>query len=280
MGYPGEANRFLHRILKRFNPADITHGHHCGYVSPIPQIEFNDLLPEEAFRLFIETISNDIINWDSIKEKMRNGGITYARKSIMNSGDAVEVPEIKGAKFISGSNLFIKLDTEKSIYPFYNPPGARGEDTFLSTCLSNARVLKVPCYTFHDGFLSYPHLLCGILPEKLKPVYAGDPEVNERFYKACVGWIRYKPLLTYITNRDGYECEIARMKSNLDRVLPRVAGYFPGCNFMSLKQELENFSNNVPEHFRMFEATKKAWARVMDFLSGQLNIFGEQAYVN
>lgn len=279
-GLSWRGQRVLASHLSAIKNADITHGHHCGYVSPIPQIEFNDVLTEETFRLFIETISNDIINWNSIKEKMNNGGVTYAQKSVLNQSDADEVPEINGAKFISGSNLFIKLDTEKSIYPFYNPPGARGEDTFLSTCLSNARVLKVPCYTFHDGFLSYPHLLCGILPEKLKPVYAGDAEVDERFYKACVGWIRYKPLLTYITNRDGYEHEIARMKSNLDNVLPQVVSYFPNCDFMSLQQELENYSGNVHNHFKMFEDTKKAWTRVMDFLGGQLNLFGGQAYAD
>ncbi|UOO38812.1 hypothetical protein IZU99_09985 [Oscillospiraceae bacterium CM] len=272
-GLVWQGQQVLAAHLKAIENADITYGYHCGYVSPIPQITFNDVLTEDDFRMFIETISNDIISWNSIKEKMQNGGITYAKKSLLSSREAVEVPEINGAKFISGSNLFFKLNTEKQLFPFFNPPGARGEDTFLSTCLSDVKVLKVPCYMFHDGFLSYPHLLCGILPKKLKPIFSGNRETDERFYKACVGWIRYKPLLMYITGRDTYERDIALMKKNLDRVLPKVSRYFPTCDFMSLRQELDDFSSHVVEHYNMFEATKKAWERVMEFLNGQLNFY-------
>lgn len=266
--------------LKSIESADITHGYHCGYVSPIPQIQFNSVLSEKDFQLFIETISNDIISWDSIKEKMLDGGVTYATESVVNNKDAAEVCEINGAKFISGSNLFIKLNTENKIYPFYNPPGARGEDTFLSTCLSRLKVLKVPCYTFHDGFSSYPHLLCGILPEKLKQISSGDKEVNDRFYRACIGWIRYKPLLLYITNRENYAHDIKQMKSNLKYVLPKICTYFGNNEFARLQQELDLYSNSVEEHYNLFEATKKAWENVIDYLSDQSAEFYENANVD
>ena len=275
-GLVWKGQQVLASHLEAIKGADITHGHHCGYISPIPQIEFNDILTEDDFRLFIETISNDIINWDSIKEKMQNGGVSYADPNILGSSEAEEVPEIKGAKFISGSNLFINLKTEKQLFPFFNPPGARGEDTFLSTCLTDAKVLKVPCYAFHDGFLTYPHLLCGILPDTLKPNFAGNPEVDERFYKACVGWIRYKPLLVYITDRDNYTGVIDQMRANLKKVLPRVQRFFPGCNFVRLYQELEQYAERVPEHFEMFEATKTAWARVLEYLSSQHDFYRER----
>jgi len=52
--------------LKYIQKADITHGHHCGYISPIPYVEFNDTMAEGDFRSFIEAISNDIINWDNV----------------------------------------------------------------------------------------------------------------------------------------------------------------------------------------------------------------------
>lgn len=139
--------------IKHIKNAGITHGHHCGYISPIPQISFDSVLREEDFRLFIETISNDIISWDSIRRKMLDGGITYCCDQKLS-----EVPEINGAKFISGSNLLFNLNSSAAEHPFYNPPGARGEDTFLSTCLSDVKVHKVPCYTFHDGFSTYTHL--------------------------------------------------------------------------------------------------------------------------
>jgi hypothetical protein len=44
--------------------ADYTNGYHCGYISPIPQLNFTDRFTEVDFRMFIEAISNDIINWD------------------------------------------------------------------------------------------------------------------------------------------------------------------------------------------------------------------------
>lgn len=252
--------------LQSIKNADLTHGHHCGYVSPIPHIKYNDLMSEKEFQMFIETISNDIVTWDSIKEKIEDGGVTYADESIIDDGEPVEVPEINHMKFISGSNLFIKLNTDNAIYPFYNPPGARGEDTFLSTCLKDLKVLKVPSYTFHDGFSMYPHLLNGILPYKLKPISAGNSKINNRFYRACIGWIRYKPLLLYITKRDSYESEIAQMKENLQKVLPKVCAYFKKNEFLKLNNELEYYSERVKEHYDMFEQTKESWAKVVEHI--------------
>ncbi len=252
--------------LKSIKSADLTHGHHCGYVSPIPHIRYNDLMTEDDFKLFIETISNDIISWESIRDKMKDGGVTYADAAILNESEPAEVPEINGARFISGSNLFIRLDTDKPIYPFYNPPGARGEDTFLSTCLTDMKVLKVPCYTFHDGFSMYPHLLYGILPNKLKPISAGNSKVDDRFFKACVGWIRYKPLLLYITRRDTYASDIAEMKEKLQAVLPKVCAYFKSNSFLKLGAELEYFAGHVKEHYELFEQTKVSWAKVVEHI--------------
>jgi hypothetical protein len=119
--------------LEHIARADITHGHHCGYISPIPFMEFNDTMTETDFRSFIEAISNDIVNWDTLKKVMKNGGVTYADIDILTSDIAQEVQGINHAKFISGANLCINLTDPTRIFPFYNPPGARGEDTFLST---------------------------------------------------------------------------------------------------------------------------------------------------
>ncbi|SHI17692.1 hypothetical protein SAMN02745823_03037 [Sporobacter termitidis DSM 10068] len=268
-GIVWKGQHVLETHLRCIKNADITHGYHCGYVSPIPQLHFNDTLTESDFKLFIETISNDIINWDSLREKMRDGGVTYANEAVLNSKEPTEVMEEGGAKFISGSNLLIRLDTDKDIYPFFNPPGARGEDTFLGTCLSDLKVLKVPSYTFHDGFLSYPHLLYGTLPNKLKPVFHGDGEVDERFYKACVGWVRYKPLLLYITNRADYARNIAVMKKSLAGVLPKLCKYFGRNEFSSLLSELDRYSADVEAHYKMFEMTKAAWTKVLDYRRSQ-----------
>jgi len=250
--------------LKYIAQADITHGNHCGYVSPIPYLEFNDTMSEADFRSFIEVISNDIINWDTLKAIMKNGGVTYADTKILTSDDAIEVQETNHAKFISGANLCINLSDYRRIFPFYNPPGARGEDTFLSTCLSERKVLRVPCYTFHDGFSTYNHLLEGVLPIRLKFIKADTEQITTRFYKACIGWIRYKPLLLYITQPDHYKEKIEEMREQLKETLPKICAYFGQPDFFNVLVELEKYHKNVEKHYREFLETQRIWAKIMD----------------
>ena len=156
-------------------------GYHCGYITPIPHIEFDHILSEEDFKTFIEAMSNDVLNWETAKETMRSGGITYADKTILIEQKTSLAEEVNGAKFITGGNLGINLTFPERLFPFYNPPGARGEDTFLSTCLKDVNVKHIPSYTFHDGFAYYRHLLKGVLPNVLKPIDFGSEEVINRF---------------------------------------------------------------------------------------------------
>ncbi|ULO05641.1 hypothetical protein H1230_21545 [Paenibacillus sp. 19GGS1-52] len=250
--------------LSHIAQADITHGHHCGYISPIPYVEFNDSMTEADFRSYIEAISNDIINWDTLKRVMENGGVTYADTAVLTSDEAVEVQETNHAKFISGANLCINLTDSSRVFPFYNPPGARGEDTFLSTCLSDRKVVRIPCYTFHDGFSTYNHLLAGVLPVKLKFITADNEQITTRFYKACIGWIRYKPLLLYITDRDHYEDKIAEMREQLKETLPKICAYFGEMDFMNVLSELEKYNKDVEIHHRDFLETQRIWAKIME----------------
>ena len=250
--------------LRFISQADMTCGYHCGYISPIPFVEFNDVMTEENFRCFIEAISNDIINWDTLKTVMENGGVTYADKKILMSDDFIEVQQENKAKFISGANLCINLTDAGRVYPFYNPPGARGEDTFLSTCLSERKVLRVPVYTFHDGFSTYNDLLHGVLPIRLKFIKADTEKIVTRFYKACVGWIRYKPLLLYITDPTNYENRIEGMRKQLKETLPSICTYFKKPDFINILVELEKYNRNVKKHYLDFIKTQHIWARIME----------------
>ncbi len=250
--------------LKFNSKADITHGHHCGYISPIPRIVFNDTLSEVDFRLFIETISNDIISWEKIKESIiENNGITYASEDIITNPATKEVAEINGMKFISGANICFNLKKNSKIPPFYNPPGARGEDTFMSTCLSELKVLKVPCYAFHDGFSTCGNILNGVLPVHFSPVHGNTEFEKNRFIRAALGWIRYKPLLLYITQKENYPALIEQIKRNLLQTLPKLCGYFKTNKFEQLLAELKYYDKNVQRHFTAFEETKKVWTKII-----------------
>ena len=250
--------------LKHIAGADITHGHHCGYISPIPHIQYDKSMTEEVFQTFIEAISNDIINWDNLSQVIHNGGITYADTKVLTTEEPFEVQEFNGAKFISGANLCINLTDQRRIFPFYNPPGARGEDTFLSTCLHDRKVLRVPCYTFHDGFSTYNCLLDGVLPVRLKKILADNPTVINRFYRACLGWIRYKPLYLYITDPEDYDDRIQEMREKLQETLPKICTYFGEPSFMSVLTELEKYHRNVKKHYKEFRETQLVWAKIMD----------------
>jgi hypothetical protein len=244
--------------------ADITHGRHCGYISPIPKVHFDSSLTEDVFSELIGALSNDIVTWDTIKKVViGDGGVTYADPRIVDGIAPEEVQSVKGMKFISGANLCMNLNRGGADSPFFNPPGARGEDTFLSTCLEDKRVMRVPAYTFHDAFLKYNALLHGVLPRRLDPVDALDPAVVKRFAKAAVGWVRYKPLLTYVTDRSSYEATIESMESTFTRLGPGLAGYFKADEFNKLLSELKRYARKVPEHFDLFERTKEAWSKAL-----------------
>lgn len=253
--------------LKEIENADYSNGFHCGYVSPIPQITFNETLNEHDFRVFIEAISNDIINWNSIKNLMNSGGVTYASTDVLLSDEATDVPYAGGCKFISGANLCINLKNPQLSLPFFNPPGARGEDTFLSTMLKERIVRRIPCYTFHDGFSIYQNLLDGTLPIQLSPITTGSSTVNTRFLNACIGWVRYKPLLVYITAPDQYQQRMQSISMALQETLPKISEYFMDQRFMTIALEFEKYCKNVKKHHEQFLRTQITWKKIVNSIN-------------
>lgn len=243
--------------------ADYTNGLHCGYVSPIPQIPFCEDFTEDDFRSFIEAISNDIINWDNMRRLMRSGGVTYASTEVLMKRQPQEVREVKCCKFISGANLCINLTKPERTFPFFNPPGARGEDTFLSTMLHDRTVLEIPVYAFHDGFSSYKNILSGVLPTELAPIKADSQAIITRFLSACIGWVRYKPLLVYLTNPQGFTQEIDKMRQTLSEVLPKLANYFQNDGFLKVLTELEDYQANAKKHAAQFRLAQTTWQKLI-----------------
>ncbi len=244
--------------------ADITHGLHCGYISPIPYLVFNDILTENDFKLFIEALSNDIITWEKIKQVIINQkGATFSDENILTTLPTYEVKETNGMKFISGANLCFNLKNYKEFPPFYNPPGARGEDTFMSTALNDLKVVKVPCYTFHDGFSMYNNLLNGVLPVEFKPIDNNNNQILKRFINATIGWIRYKPLLVYITDRYNFDTIMKTIEVNLTETIPKLCAYYKTEEFHKILIEFHKYKKNAIKHFDDFEKTKSTWTRLL-----------------
>ena len=237
-------NIYMH--VKHIDKADVTIGHHCGYISPIPYVELGQEVDQDKFKCFIRAMGNDIISWDSIREKfVKYKGITYADYKIANGEGVYEIQSDGVGKWVAGSTLCLNLNHIEKIPAFYNPIGARGEDTFFSTKLNNSIVLKIPVYHFHDGFLKYTNIAKGEYPEKLRKIRTTEQQIESRFLQASKGWIKYKPLLEYIKDNKNYKETIKETYENLKIGIPEVNKLFENNDFSILLNELEEYDRNV-----------------------------------
>ena len=103
----------------------------------------------------------------------KNDGVTYADFNIADGKGKYEIKNDGNGKWVAGSTLCLNLNHRDKIPAFYNPPLARGEDTFFSTLLGNSKIFRIPVYHFHDGFLKYKHL-AGLLPSLQILIVFGD----------------------------------------------------------------------------------------------------------
>ena len=121
--------------------------------------------------------------------------------------------------------------------------------------------MYIPTYTFHDGFGQYGRLLDGVLPNKLQPIDASSEEVVTRFYRACVGWVRYKPLYTYLTQPTAFDEVMQDMQAQLTAVVPKICSYFNRREFADVLREFEAYRMKVQLHEKEFASCKRIWER-------------------
>ena len=249
--------------LEIIEDADVSIGYHCGYISPIPYLELNEEIDENIFKRYIEAVSNEIVDWDSIKTIMKdNNGVTYADLDIANGNGTYEIGLERGKKWVAGSTLCVNLSDIAKIPAFYNPPDARGEDTFFSMMLDNCKVIKTPVYHFHDGFLKYKGIMSGKYPKKLRKIVSKDENVGQRFLKASLGWLKYKPLLLYIQNKENYKKEIKKMRENLEISTPELEKIFSGMSFSQLLEILNQYDAEVKKDYKEFIETNEVWNKI------------------
>lgn len=253
----------LAKHLENISNADVTIGYHCGYISPIPYVELGEEIKEEDFKNYIEAISNELVSWESIKQKMiDNNGVTYADRNIAEGKGLYELKE----KWVSGSTLCLNLRNIERIPAFYNPPQGRGEDTFFSTLLQDAKILKIPVYHFHDGFLKYTSIIKGRYPKKLRRIKIEEENIESRFLKASKGWIKYKPLLMYIQDKENYKTNIKESIEKLEKSVPKINQLFDSENFTDLVKDLREYDKNVEKHYNEYIKTNEIWRRLKNIV--------------
>lgn len=251
--------------IENIDNLDVSVGYHCGYISPIPYLNLNDEKSGIMVKKYIQAISNEIVDLDNIKKIMReNGGVTYANKEIIQNGKIKEIEKINGGKWIAGSTLCINLNHLEKIPAFYNPPEARGEDTFFSLGLDNCKVARVPIYHFHDGFLKYKCIMDNKFPKKLRRIENNEENVSSRFLKASLGWIKYKPLLLYIQNPKEYKQKIAKVKEYLEISIPEIIKIFNEEKFSTLIEVLNKYDENVKSNYKDYIATNQTWNKIKE----------------
>lgn len=252
--------------IKYIKDADITFGYRCGLMNPLPFIEYNDIVTEDTYKNFIDALENEVVSWNKVQHMQKNeSGIEYADKFIATDcTTAKEIKNIGTTDYVLGSGICLNLTHLDKIPAFYNPPKARGEDTFFSCSLSNtgARVLRIPTYHFHDGFLKYKFLMEDKFPNKLRKVSSKDSEIEAKFLKTTIGWTRYKPLLYYILNKDTYRKIMDESKEKLINNAEKVSTAFKNCDLTCLIDELEEYDANVEKHYKEYIDTNKIWDKV------------------
>lgn len=251
--------------LKYIEKADVTIGYHCGYISPIPYVELGTDVDQDKFKSYIEALGNDIISWESIKEKfVKYNGVTYADPKVANGENAYEIKGDGIGKWVAGSTLCLNLKHLDKIPAFYNPADARGEDTFFSTKLNDSKVIKVPVYHFHDGFLKYTNIMKKKYPKQLRKIKSSEEQIEQRFIRASRGWIKYKPLFEYITDNKNYVEKINTTYEKLLIGIPEINKLFENSDFTILLNDLKEYDKNVKKDYNDYLKTNEIWNKLKE----------------
>lgn len=244
--------------------AAITHGIVVGYPMPVPS-DLDQYLGEELRRRLGKALAlgTEFIGEESFlcpAEPVRYGDRDFLR------GLPCPVEMERGVRPMSGGNIAFDLNAVRAghIPPYFNPPGARGEDSILGAQLSGVAFHRIPACIFHDPFQQYPGIAQGRYPQRLEPVATG-PATLERFCRAFIGWVRYAPLLLRLTVGDAAEREerIGRMRAALQSIGPELERGLGWRGFSQGARTLEVYQARVQKDFDDLERAKEAWSRLM-----------------
>lgn len=269
--FPGEDGRLeweegdlLGAHLHGLKQVAITYGLLTGYTSPVPT-DLDRYLGEEVRRRLGAALE---LGSEFIGEH------TFVRlRDLIRCGDRGELGRLprplarqRGVVLMSGGNIAFDLGAMRQglIPPYFNPPGARGEDALLGAQLGSVSCQQVPACIFHDPFQRYPGITRGEYPSQLEGVEVG-PESLERFCRVFIGWLRYAPLLLRLTVADAGEREerLEQMLGELDELGPVLARGLGWPDFAQGAEELKRYRVRAEKDWADLQRAREAWFRLV-----------------
>lgn len=252
--------------LKYIENADLTYGYRCGMINPLPYVKYDNIVTESIYKKFIEALENEVISWEKLQYMFKHdSGIGFADEEIATYKKGIEkIEEVGKTNFVLGSGICLNLTHIDKIPAFYNPPEARGEDTFFSCALGElgSKVLRIPVYHFHDVFLKFTFLMQDKFPKNLKKITTDDSGITLRLKRTTTGWTKYKPLLYYILDKDNYRNIIEQAKNNLKESVNQVETAFKDCDLTDLPSILDEYDKNVEKHYKEYLETNRIWNKI------------------
>lgn len=101
-------------------------------------------------------------------------------------------------------------------------------------------------------------------PKTLRKIKIEEELIPQRFLQASRGWIKYKPLLTYILDKNNYKSKMEKVKKQLETSIPEINKLFKDYDFKILIEDLEKYSKNVEKHYKEYLKTNEIWNRLKE----------------
>ena len=86
--------------------------------------------------------------------------------------------------------------------------------------------------------------------------------MEARFFNASMGWIKYKPLFLYLTDKENYKEKIMRTYEGLKSSIPEINKLFNDNVFDTLILSLKEYDDKVEIHYEEFIKVNKIWDKL------------------
>ena len=90
--------------------------------------------------------------------------------------------------------------------------------------------------------------------------------MTERCLRACLGWVRYKPLYTRLTRPEDWREVLREAEAALEETIPAVCAYFNNRAFADISVQFAQYRRDVDAHLAEFERAKELWERMKELL--------------